>query len=199
MTLLEHAVARVRTSGAVGHVVAVVPDELHARAVELLPGTTVVTGGADRSASVAAGLQALPDRCAVVLVHDAARCLAPPELVAQVVEATRRLGAVVPGLPLVDTVKRVDAAGRVLDTPDRAGLRAVQTPQGFDRALLERAHEAGRGSSVTDDAGLVERLGEPVHVVPGHPLALKITTADDLGRAAQLLADADAPAARMGS
>jgi 2-C-methyl-D-erythritol 4-phosphate cytidylyltransferase len=88
-------------------------------------------------------------------------------------------------LPVVDTVKQVDADGVVLATPDRAALRVVQTPQGFDAAVLLRAHEAG--SDATDDAGLVERLGVPVVTVPGHPDAMKITTKFDLAVAEALL------------
>jgi 2-C-methyl-D-erythritol 4-phosphate cytidylyltransferase len=118
----------------------------------------------------------------VVLVHDAARALAPPALVAAVVSAVRSgAAAVVPGVPLVDTVRSLDGQ-RV----DRSRLRAVQTPQGFSRTVLERAHAAAADAeddetlAATDDAGLVERLGEPVLVVPGAPEAFKITTPLDL-------------------
>lgn len=153
---------------------------------------TVVDGGAERGDSVAAGLRALGDRVDVVLVHDAARCLTPPEVFDRVVAAVRAgHPAVVPGTPVVDTVKQVDADGFVVATPDRSGLRAVQTPQGFDRAVLERAHAdaaaSGHGAT-TDDAGLVERLGERVLVVDGHPWALKVTTPADLEAAARILA-----------
>src|SRR5205823_707637 len=158
--------------------------------------------GPDRTSSVRHGLAALPDRVGRVLVHDAARCLVPGDLVRRVAEAVPTWGAVVPGLPLADTVKQVDAAGTVVATPDRAWLRAVQTPQGFDRDLLERAHRtqqrAGSPSEATDDAALVERLGEPVHVVPGDPRALKITTADDLALAAWLLAAEQAGGSQAG-
>jgi len=151
----------------------------------------VVGGGRTRQESVAAGLAELGDDVDVVLVHDAARPFAPPELVARVVDAVRAgHAAVVPGLPVVDTVKRVgggDASGRpVLQTVPRADLVAVQTPQGFDRDVLERAHAvgSGRGSSeataASDDAGLVEATGVPVWVVPGDERAAKVTTARDL-------------------
>ncbi|GAA4414572.1 2-C-methyl-D-erythritol 4-phosphate cytidylyltransferase [Georgenia halophila] len=162
----------------------------------------VVPGGTTRQASVAAGLAALDDDVDVVLVHDAARCLTPPALTAAV-EAAVRSGrrAVVPALPVTDTVKHVgprgdqepDGAEPVLATVDRGDLRAVQTPQGFDRALLDAAHRAGahrgaaEGSAVSDDAGLVEALGEPVWVVPGDERALKITTPRDLAVAEVLL------------
>ena len=93
--------------------------------------------------------------------------------------------AVVPGLPVVDTIKAVDAAGLVVATPDRSTLRAIQTPQGFRRDVLRRAHALG--GNATDDAALVERLGEPVLVVDGDPWALKITTRADLDAADRLL------------
>lgn len=149
---------------------------------------TVVPGGAERGDSVAAGLQALGVDVGIVLVHDAARCLAPAELFDRVVTAIRS-GAVaaVPGTPVVDTIKQVDATGRVIGTPDRSSLRAIQTPQGFRRDVLERAHATS--SDATDDATLVERLGEPVIVIDGDPQAFKVTTADDLEAAARILAE----------
>lgn len=136
----------------------------------------------------------------VVLVHDAARPFVPPELVARVVAAVEAgHDAVVPGLPVTDTVKRVGAelagAAPVVGTVERAQLRAVQTPQGFRLGLLRRAHDqAARHAhdeslAATDDAGLVERLGATVVVVPGDERAAKITTARDL-RVAELLGDA---------
>ncbi len=148
---------------------------------------TVVTGGAERSDSVAAGLAALPAEVDVVLVHDAARCLTPVVVFERVVAAVRGgAPAVVPGTLVVDTIKQVDAAGLVVATPARSALRAIQTPQGFRRDVLERAHALG--GNATDDASLVERLGGPVLVVAGDPRALKVTTPHDLETAARLLA-----------
>lgn len=190
VTLLEHAVSRVRAGG-VAEVVAVVPAGLVDEAVRLLDGRAeVVAGGAARRESVAAGLAVLPMRCDVVLVHDAARCLAPPSLVAAVAAAVASGAvAVVPGLALADTVKEVDDDGLVVGTLDRAALRVVQTPQGFAREVLERAHtQISADGPATDDATLVERLGLPVRVVPGDPRAFKVTTPDDLARAEWLLA-----------
>ena len=116
-----------------------------------------------------------------VLVHDAARALTPPALVARVVDALRAgNGAVVPALPLSDTIKAVDANGVVLGTPERAGLRAVQTPQGFATDVLLRAYRRAGTADFTDDASLVEHLGGQVQVVDGDPLAFKITTQLDL-------------------
>jgi 2-C-methyl-D-erythritol 4-phosphate cytidylyltransferase len=148
----------------------------------------VVAGGAERGDSVAAGLAALGPDVDVVLVHDAARALAPSELFDRVAAAVRAgAPAAVPGVPVVDTVKQVDEQGHVTATPPRATLRAIQTPQGFRRDVLERAHAVW--SEATDDAALVERLGLPVLVVDGDRRALKVTTADDLETAARILAE----------
>jgi 2-C-methyl-D-erythritol 4-phosphate cytidylyltransferase len=145
-----------------------------------------VAGGATRTESVAAGLVALHADDDVVLVHDAARCLAPSALYTRLVEAVRSgHPAVVPGLLVPDTIKTVDDAGQVLTTPARESLRAVQTPQAFLRQVLEEAHRSG--FAATDDAGLVERSGGSVLVIDGDPLALKITTPADLALAERLL------------
>jgi 2-C-methyl-D-erythritol 4-phosphate cytidylyltransferase len=152
-----------------------------ARAVLAHAGERVqfVVGGPERSDSVRCALSTVPD-AEVVLVHDAARCLAPASVICAVVDAVLAgQPAVVPVLPVTDTVKQVDADDRVVRTVDRAALRVVQTPQGFAADLLRRAHQAADGPA-TDDAGLVERLGETVTTVPGHPLAFKITTPFDL-------------------
>ncbi len=139
----------------------------------------IVTGGAQRSDSVREALWSVPD-AEVVLVHDAARCLTPVSVIQAVVAAVLAgQRAVVPALAVVDTIKQVDSDGRVVATVDRAALRVVQTPQGFAGDLLRRAYRAPSGP-VTDDAGLVERLGETVTTLPGHPHAFKITTPFDL-------------------
>ncbi len=148
-------------------------------------GAVNVLGGATRAASVRAMLAALPPDVAYVLVHDAARPYAPISLASRVLAALRSgERAVVPVLPVVDTVKLVDAASYVLETPDRAMLRAVQTPQGFERALLDEAHASA--ADATDDAGLVEALGVRVLTVAGDELAGKITTPADLVAASGL-------------
>jgi len=155
----------------------------------------VVVGGPTRQASVAAGLAALADEAptTAVLVHDAARPLVPGAVVRRVVDALAAgQVAVVPVLPVVDTVKRV-ADDVVVGTPDRRDLRAVQTPQGFTLGVLRRAHAAAGdaaaadATAATDDAGLVERLGERVWVVAGDEDAMKITTARDLATAGALV------------
>ena len=148
----------------------------------------LVTGGAERQDSVATGLAALPN-VELIAIHDGARPLVEAADFSAGLEAARKLGAAIAGAPLIDTVKRVDADERVLGTPPRAELRAVATPQVFRRELLERAHRAAAadGVSATDDAALVERLGEPVVVYPSRRRNLKITTADDLLLAESLL------------
>lgn len=182
-TLLERAVAGLLESGVVDHVVVAVPADRIDEAKRVLAGrATVVAGGPDRTRSVDLALAALPVAAAHVLVHDAARALTPPTLIARVVDALRAgHDAVVPALRLHDTIKAVDANGVVLGTPEREGLRAVQTPQGFATDLLLRAYRAGAGvAGFTDDASLVEHVGGQVQVVDGDPLAFKITTQLDL-------------------
>jgi 2-C-methyl-D-erythritol 4-phosphate cytidylyltransferase len=219
--MLAHAVRNVASSGAVDLVVVVAPREWLGQAdkvaTDATAGTstsvTAVAGGATRQHSVAAGLDALPDDVGLVLVPDAAGCLAPPSLVARVVGAVRAgPQAVVPGLLVADTMKRVSrarAAGgvdEVTETIDRDELRIAQTPQGFTRAILAQAHRAAqeeeaelvadgfRDPSVaplvplyTDDAEMAEEVATVV-VVPGDPLAFKITRAEDLAYAEWLLA-----------
>lgn len=194
--MLVHAVRAVAVSRQVDLVVVAAPDDAFGLVSSTIADhsfpaeVVVVTGGPTRQDSVARALLALPDDVDVVLVHDAARPLVPAELVSAVVFAVRSgHGAVVPGLPVVDTIKRVDAADHVEVTVDRTALRAIQTPQGFLRAVLQQAHaEADLDLAATDDAGLVERLGLPVHVVPGHEEAFKVTRPFDLLVAEAVLA-----------
>jgi 2-C-methyl-D-erythritol 4-phosphate cytidylyltransferase/2-C-methyl-D-erythritol 2,4-cyclodiphosphate synthase len=140
-------------------------------------------GGETRRDSVRHALATLPAECSHVLVHDAARPFMTPRLAAAILDGLREgHAAVIPGVPLVDTIKRVDAAGRVCATIDRESLRAVQTPQGFSRAGLVEAHAKALadGLSVTDDAALLELLGLPVFVTMGDAGNRKITTPADL-------------------
>jgi 2-C-methyl-D-erythritol 4-phosphate cytidylyltransferase len=189
-TLIERAVAGLLESGVVSHVVVAVPTDRIDQAKRMLgEQATIVAGGADRTQSVSLALSAVSAATEpeFVLVHDAARALTPPELIVRVVDALRAgNGAVVPALPLHDTIKAVDANGVVLGTPERAGLRAVQTPQGFATDVLRRAYRAYQAAGTadfTDDASLVEHLGGQVQVVDGDPLAFKITTQLDLSLA----------------
>ncbi|MFT4044108.1 MAG: 2-C-methyl-D-erythritol 4-phosphate cytidylyltransferase [Gordonia sp. (in: high G+C Gram-positive bacteria)] len=184
-TILEACVTGIRACGIASDVVVVVPAELVPRAAALVPDAIVVAGGDHRSESVRAGLEALPARVDVVLIHDAARALTPPVVFDRVIDAVRAgHPVVVPGLPVADTLKRVgerlpDGSEPVASTVDRESLRAIQTPQGFTRAALRAAY-ANTSGLATDDAGLAEACGIPVHVVDGDPLALKITTPWDL-------------------
>jgi len=185
-TMLEHAFAGLLASGVIDRVVVAVPAERVAETAGMLGAgiygglLTVVEGGAERDDSVRRALAAA-DVAEFILVHDAARPFTPLNQIQRVVAALRDgMRAVIPVLPVVDTIKVVDANGVVLGTPERAGLRAVQTPQGFEAALLRRAYQQSGGLTVTDDASMVENLGVPVHTVAGDALAFKITTALDL-------------------
>jgi 2-C-methyl-D-erythritol 4-phosphate cytidylyltransferase len=150
------------------------------------PVAAAVPGGERRADSVRAGLAAVPDGCDVVVVHDAARPLAPPSLFTDVIAAVRGgADGAVPAVPLSDTVKRVEG-GRVVDTPPRDALVAVQTPQAFRADALRAAHASG--GHATDDAALVEAAGGTVVVVPGDPANLKVTASGDLRVAEALLA-----------
>ncbi len=145
-----------------------------------------VPGGETRAASVRAGVAEVPEDAAVVLVHDAARPLLPDEVIERVVAPLAEgWDGAVPGLPVSDTVKRVGADGGIVETVDRDGLWAVQTPQAFTTDTLRRAVTGG--GEATDCAGLVEARGGRVKVVPGDPRLLKVTTADDLARVASWL------------
>ena len=149
----------------------------------------VVAGGTTRAESVRAGLDAVPADAEVVAVHDAARPLAGPELYATVVAAVRAgADGAIPGIPVSDTLKRVEAHGDeqvIVGTVDRSTLFAAQTPQAFRADVLRAAHASG--DDATDDAALVEAIGGTVRVVPGDPRNLKITTPADLDRVATLL------------
>jgi 2-C-methyl-D-erythritol 4-phosphate cytidylyltransferase/2-C-methyl-D-erythritol 2,4-cyclodiphosphate synthase len=138
-----------------------------------------VTGGERRQDSVERGLEALSDEVGIVLVHDAARPFASPDLTRRVIEAAREHGAAVPVIQVPDTVKRV-GDDAVVETMDRSTLGLAQTPQGFKREILEAAYRELAGADVTDDARAVELLGHPVAAIPGEPGNFKVTTPVDL-------------------
>jgi 2-C-methyl-D-erythritol 4-phosphate cytidylyltransferase len=196
--MLVHAVRGLLRARLVDLVVVAAPPggEAEVRAVldtyDVSKEVRVVTGGATRQESVRRSIDALPDDVDVVLVHDAARPLAPSELADAVVARVRGgADAVVPGLPVADTIKRVGPGSVVTETLARSELVAVQTPQGFTRELLTKAHDAAvvDGYDATDDAGLVERVGASVTVVPGSAEAFKVTRPADLVYAEALLRD----------
>jgi len=153
---------------------------------DLDPRVELVEGGETRAESVRAGVEALPPEVRVVLVHDGARPLLDRELVDRCLEAVGpRQGAVV-GMPVADTLKEVDAAGRVVGTPERRRFWRAQTPQGFPADLLREAYTGDLGSA-TDDASLVERLGAAVVMVQGSPENVKVTLPGDVELATFLL------------
>lgn len=172
----ERAVASVRTVAA--GVVLVVPDGSETDADLLAAADRVVAGGETRAASVRAGLRAVPDDAGIVVVHDAARPLASDDLFKAVVAAVMKgADGAIPGVPVSDTLKRVDGM-IVRETVDRSGLVRVQTPQAFRATMLRQGH-AGEPEA-TDDAAVIEALGGVVVVVPGEEGNIKITTPGDL-------------------
>jgi 2-C-methyl-D-erythritol 4-phosphate cytidylyltransferase len=189
--LLVHAVRRIAAAPSVRMIVVAAPaadvDAVSELLTPIAP-VSVVAGGAERQESVGRALATVPADVPIVLVHDAARALTPPELIESVAEAVRSgRPAVIPVLPVVDTIKEASPDGLVLGTVDRSVLRSVQTPQGFQHTVLAAAHAAAR-DPLTDDAGLAEKAGIPVTCVPGSELALKITRPLDLIIAEALLA-----------
>ncbi|MFG1605781.1 2-C-methyl-D-erythritol 4-phosphate cytidylyltransferase [Actinoplanes sp. NPDC049265] len=189
--LLVHAVRRVAAAPSVRMIVVAAPAADVEAVSELLTPITpvsVVAGGAERQESVGRALAVVPADVPIVLVHDAARALTPPDLIESVASAVRAgRPAVIPTLPVVDTIKEASPEGLVLGTVDRSVLRSVQTPQGFQHQVLAAAHAAA-SDPLTDDAGLAEKAGIPVTCVLGSELALKITRPLDLVIAEALLA-----------
>ena len=150
----------------------------------------VITGGVLRSDSIRVALKALSPSVESVLIHDAARALASSALAARVLDELRTgQSAVIPVLKVIDTIKEIDRDGFVRATPDRSSLVAAQTPQGFNRQVLERAHSAS--DDATDDAALVEAIGVKVKTIEGEASAFKITTKEDIGQALLLLSPRD--------
>jgi 2-C-methyl-D-erythritol 4-phosphate cytidylyltransferase len=180
------AVDTLRAGGVAQVVVAVPAAEREAFAAVLGSGVLLVDGGATRTASVRAALAAADRGADAVLVHDAARPLTPPDVVARVLNALGEgAAAVVPVLPVVDTVVTVDDDGLLTGAVPRSSLRRVQTPQGFDRGTLVAAYAAlAEGAELTDDASVVRAAGVGVATVAGDERAAKITVAHDLAMAA---------------
>ena len=184
-TLLEHAIARI--APAVQQIIVTAPAGYEDQIQTLVgDGVVVVTGGATRSESVRLGLAAVDSAANFILVHDAARSLASTGL-AQSIIASLQSGevAVIPGLAEVDTINVIGSDGYVLSTPDRAMLRTIQTPQGFQAAILREAHQ--QSGEATDDATLVSKLGHKVKVITGEEAAMKITSPADLAIAMTFL------------
>jgi 2-C-methyl-D-erythritol 4-phosphate cytidylyltransferase len=188
--LLRHSLRALLGHPLIGPIAAAVPDpaEVSAALGEMDRRVRLVRGGRTRQESVRAALESLPETD-LVLVHDAARPFVDRGLVDAVIEAALRHGAAVPVVPVADTLKRLAPGGVVERTLERGDLVLAQTPQGFRGDLLRRAHAAAAraGEEGTDDAVLVERLGEPVAVVEGFATNLKITSRDDLALAEAIL------------
>jgi 2-C-methyl-D-erythritol 4-phosphate cytidylyltransferase len=184
------ACAAIRWIGVIGQsvdeaAISALVREARAARPEAVPVRWIL-GGESRQESVSRGLAALPPEAELVMIHDGARALVQPDLLAACGEALRQAAAagagVIAATPVTDTIKQVDGSGMVTATPERSGLWAAQTPQGFAVRQLRRAHAeaAARGWSVTDDAALFERLGLPVRVLEAPPSNLKLTTRFDL-------------------
>ena len=156
-------------------------------------GVTLAEGGAHRAESVRRGLEKLRPEIDMVAIHDAARpCIAQP-WIDRVFDAGSRTGAAILAIPVAGTLKRVGTDSLIAETVDRSGLWEAQTPQVFSRDVLTKAFAAAHGSRPTDEAQLVETIGQRVTVVPGSPINLKITSREDLKLAEQALKALPAP------
>jgi len=195
-TLIEHAVAQM--APVASQIIVAAPAGYEEQFQQLLGSeVTVVTGGLTRTLSVKKALAYVDKGNEFILVHDAARALASTDLALRVIDSLRAgEKAVIPGLPVVDTIKRVDTDNYVTKTPTRSKLRAIQTPQGFARKVLIKAHSSA--DDVTDDAGLVEDRGVDVKVILGEDRALKITTMSDLEIAHKYLISESSNQIRVG-
>ncbi len=184
-TLVEHAVANL--SPVCQLIIVTAPKGYEDEYTKILGDqVSVITGGVLRSDSIRLAISKIPANYEYVLVHDAARALASTTLASSVLnQLIKGEQAVIPALDVIDTIKEVDNNGYVRNTLNRASLKAIQTPQGFSRSVLERAHQASEDA--TDDAALVEALGIAVKVVAGEQCALKITTPSDIASALKFL------------
>jgi 2-C-methyl-D-erythritol 4-phosphate cytidylyltransferase len=184
--VLLWSLAAAEAAGTYAAVVVVAPGDRVAAIARLVGSRArVVAGGATRTASSWAGLDALRDHD-VIAIHDAARPFATPSLFARVVTVATEFGSAVPGLAVAETVRRADEAGRAVEEVDRNGLWTAQTPQAFQRALLERARASAGERSFTDDAAAVIAMNEDVRLVPGERRNFKLTSTEDLAYAREL-------------
>jgi 2-C-methyl-D-erythritol 4-phosphate cytidylyltransferase len=188
--LVAHSIATFARHAAIARLVVVV-SEANQDAIRKIvaespaPDATVVLGGRRRRDSVLQGLLAAGEACDYVLVHDAARPFVDATLIDAALDGAREAGAALCALPVADTVKRADPSGKVSSTVTREGLWLAQTPQAFRRDLLLRAHQT-IDIDATDDAALIELLGEPVKLVMGSRRNIKVTLAEDLALAEAL-------------
>ena len=189
ITLLERAF--ISLSKVVDEIIITAPEGYEEQFKAIVgQSAEVITGGGLRSDSIRVALKALSPSVESVLIHDAARALASSALAARVLgDVQSGQSAVIPVLKVIDTIKEIDRDGFVRATPDRSSLVAAQTPQGFNRQVLERAHSAS--DDATDDAALVEAIGVKVKTIEGEASAFKITTKEDIGQALLLLSPID--------
>jgi len=189
ITLLERAF--ISLSKVVDEIIITAPEGYEEQFKAIVgQSAEVITGGVLRSDSIRVALKALSPSVESVLIHDAARALASSALAARVLgDVQSGQSAVIPVLKVIDTIKEIDRDGFVRATPDRSSLVAAQTPQGFNRQVLERAHSAS--DDATDDAALVEAIGVKVKTIDGEASAFKITTKEDIGQALLLLSPID--------
>ena len=189
ITLLERAF--ISLSKVVDEIVITAPEGYEEQFKAIVgQSAEVITGGVLRSDSIRVALKALSPSVESVLIHDAARALASSALATRVLSDVQSgQSAVIPVLKVIDTIKEIDRDGFVRATPDRSSLVAAQTPQGFNRQVLERAHSAS--DDATDDAALVEAIGVKVKTIEGEASAFKITTKEDIGQALLLLSPSD--------
>ena len=195
--LLARTIEALRASRCLDCLILVIPPfhEERCRREILEPfGLTVdamVPGGADRQASVYAGLLRSPAKTDLFLIHDGARPFITPAIMEAAVSAATESGGAVVAMPVTDTIKKADGDGFVVETPERGRLWAAQTPQVFRADLFREAHRLALrdGFRTTDDSALVERLGHPVRLVAGSRENLKITTTADLSLAEQILSE----------
>ena len=190
--VLAWSLASAIASGAFRRIVVVVRPDVARGPIEAIvrsraPDASIVTGGDTRTKSSWAALAAADD-ADVIAIHDSARPFVPPSLFSRCVEIARAEGSAVAGLPLADTVRRADEAGVAIEEVAREGLWSAQTPQAFQRSILERARVAVADRSFGDDAAAVRAAGLPVRMVLGERRNLKITTIEDLGYARELVA-----------
>ena len=184
--VLHWSLAAAAASGAYAAIVVVAPADRVAAIAQIAGDRArVVAGGASRTASSWAALDALPD-VDVIAIHDAARPFATASLFAQVAAVATEYGSAVPGLAIAETVRRADAAGRAVEEVDRNGLWTAQTPQAFQRGLLVRARQAAGDRTFTDDAAAVIALNEDVRLVPGERRNFKLTSTEDIAYAREL-------------
>lgn len=188
LPLYQHSLDVFKSMKEVRQIVLVVPKGTRGLALSEAGIAGRVEGGARRQDSVRNGLGAVDPASDVVLIHDAARPFVTPELVRRVIQGAMEHGGAIPGVPVRDTLKRMDSAGHIGATMDRNGLWAAQTPQGFKSGVLEAAYASGHGlEDATDDAQIVERAGGRVAIVDGNPENFKITSKSDLDLAEDYL------------